>query len=244
MPTHEWKRDAKAFLRGDLTSSTSREAARRSIERGIRSMFIRMRRAGFTFTILLGALIVYAIGWGVHPLVFLLAIFAIAMLSVMVLFIPVRAPREQTLPPPPMAGGARGPALDRLTGQTEDWLLGRARALPRAAGPAVDRIVGHLRDLKPSLAKVPADSALGNEAQRLIGRHLPDLVETWLSLSPAERGAASVQSGRLAESLAIVADQLGDLCERIAEDRRTGFDVEHRFIATRYGDSGPGPGRD
>ena len=238
--TKQWKRDAKDFFRGDLTSPASREAARRRIEHGIRSVFIRMRRAGFTFTALFAALVVYAIGWGVGFFTFLLAVVAITMLSFSALFIPVRAPREATLPPTPLSGAGKGAALDQLTGQTENWLLGRARELPRIAGPTVDRIVGHLRDLKPSLAKVPTDSALGSEAQRLIGRHLPDLVETWLSLSLAERGAASVQSARLAESLDIVADQLKDLCERIAEERRSSFDTEHRFIETRYGGDGLG----
>jgi len=209
------------------------------LERGVRSLLIRLRRAGLTFAGLLAALVVYMIGFGgVGFFTFLLAMFAILLMTLMVVFLPVRdrgRPSEEWTAKPVVDGGA-AVRLDRLTAQTEAWLVQRCRALPHQAGPALDRIVFRLRELEPSLATVPSQSQIGGEAQRLIGQHLPSLVDTYLGLPPAERGFHSPTSERLADSLGIVADQLDDLCERIADERRMGFETERRFIETRYKD--------
>ncbi len=85
---------------------------------------------------------------------------------------------------------------------------------------------------------MPAETQIGGEAQRLIGQHLPSLVDTYLNLPVTERGVHSGTSERLAESLGIVADQLDDLCQRVAEERRMGFETERRFIETRYKEDG------
>jgi hypothetical protein len=67
---------------------------------------------------------------------------------------------------------------------------------------------------------------------------LPGLVDTYLALPPSERGLRDENSRRLSESLGIVADELDHLCERIGDERRTGFETERRFIETRYRDDG------
>jgi hypothetical protein len=213
---------------------------RGTLERGVRSFLIRLRRAGFTFVGLVAALAVYMVAFGgVGFFSFLFALFAIMMLSFLVMGLPVRdrTRREHAVERPVVDGGA-AVRLDRITLQTEQWLIQRSRALPYQAGPALDRIVGRLRDLEPSLATVPADSQIGGEAQRLIAQHLPSLVDTYMGLPPTERGPHANTSDRLAESLGIVADQLDDLCERVAEERRMGFETERRFIETRYKEDG------
>jgi hypothetical protein len=226
-------------------SRSSREAAQLSLQSGLRSIFVRMRRAGFTFVGLFSALVLYTIVYGTGFFAFLLGIVAIFMLSFAALFLPVRTRRLRNglVEGRVVSRGGKAKPLDQVTAGTRDWLLLDCRQLPRQASPAVDRIVARLRDLEPSLAAVAPDTALGSEAQRLIGQHLPNLVDTYLTLPEGERGAASVQSGRLSEALEIVAGQLDDLCERVADDRRRGFDTEHRFIETRYGENGPSPDR-
>jgi hypothetical protein len=219
--------------------SRTREV-RGTFERGVRSFLIRLRRAGFTFVGLVAVLAAYMVAFGgVGFFSFLFALFAIMMLSFLVMGLPVRdrTRRERPIERPVVDGGA-ATRLDRITSQTEQWLIQRSRALPYQAGPALDRIVGRLRDLEPSLATVPSDSQIGGDAQRLIGQHLPSLVDTYLGLPPTERGPHANTSDRLAESLGIVADQLDDLCGRVAEERRMGFETERRFIETRYKEDG------
>lgn len=218
-------------------SRAAREAARRNLERGVRSFLIRLRRAGFTFVALFSALVVYMIVYGfigIFTLMFALA--GILLLSMLVMTFPVRDRRPKRPPEGAVVDGGTAARLDVLTHQTEEWLVERCRALPSQAGPALDRIVFRLRDLAPSLATVPADTALGGEAKRLIGEHLPNLVTTYLSLPPGERSFYSDTSERLSESLGIVADQMDDLCERVAQERRMGFETERRFIESRYSD--------
>lgn len=225
---------------GPPGSDAAREAARRNLQRGIRSVFIRARRAGITFVVLFAALVVYMVGFaGVGFFTFLLAMVAITMLSLLTVMLPVRdrrRPRDEALPARPNIDGGPPVPLDRLASQTEDWLLARCRALPNTAGPALDRIVYRLRDLQPALDGVRPDTPLGGEAQRLIGKHLPDLVTTYLSLPPGDRHFQAESSASLADSLGIVADQLDDLCERVGQEKRLGFDTERRFIETRYRD--------
>lgn len=213
---------------------------RNTFERGVRSFLIRLRRAGFTFVGLVAVLAAYMVAFGgVGIFSFLFALFAIVLLSFVVMGLPVRD-RTRRAPPVerPVVDGGAAVRLDRLTVQTEHWLIERSRALPYQAGPALDRIVGRLRDLEPSLATVPAESQIGGEAQRLIGQHLPSLIDTYLGLPVPERAVHSGTGDRLAESLGIVADQLDDLCRRVAEERRMGFETERRFIETRYKEDG------
>jgi uncharacterized membrane protein len=225
------------MLNRNLGSRSSREAARRSFERGVRAFLIRMRRAGVTFVGLMGALIVYSIAMGgVGFFMFMAAAVTISLAAFLVMFFPVRDRGRPDMREAKVVDVRDAVRLDRLASQTEDWLLERCRALPRQAAAPLDRIVDRLRDLQPSLATVPADSQIGGEAQRLIGKHLPSLVSTYLSLPPAERGFQADTNDRLAESLVIVADQMDDLCERVAEERRMGFETERRFIESRYSD--------
>lgn len=227
--------------RGQGASWQEHEEVRRRIQRGFRSVFVRMRRAGYTFVALFAALTVYAVGWGVGFFTFLLAMVAIVMVSLFVLTLPVRdrsRDRRDVLEGQarPVAPGATTVPLPRLAAQTEEWLVARCRALPSAAGPALDRIVARLRDFQPALDGVGSDTAIGGDARRLIGEHLPDLVTKYLGLPPGDRHFQADASARLAESLDIVAGQMDDLCERLAAERRLKFETERRFIETRYSD--------
>lgn len=235
-------RQFEDLLGRNIGSRSSRDAARRGFERGVRAFLIRLRRAGVTFVGLMGALIVYSIAMGgVGFFMFLAAAVVIAMAAFLVMFFPVRDRSRPDLVDGRVVSarvvdGGNAVRLDRLAAQTEDWLLERCRALPRQASGPLDRIVDRLRDLQPSLATVPAESQIGGEAQRLLGKHLPSLVSTYLTLPPGERAYHSDSNERLAESLGIVADQMDDLCERVAEERRMGFETERRFIESRYSD--------
>ncbi|HEY0116827.1 MAG TPA: hypothetical protein VGB54_14020, partial [Allosphingosinicella sp.] len=169
-------------------SRSSREAARRDFQRSVRAFLVRLRRAGVTFVGLLAALIVYSLATGgVGFFIFVGAFVTIVLASLLVLSFPVRD-RARERRERQVVDGGKAVRLDQLAAGTEDWLLERCRALPRHAGPALDRIVDRLRDLQPSLATVPPGSTLGGEAQRLLGQHLPSLVDTYLSLPPGERG--------------------------------------------------------
>ena len=229
------RRDFEDQVRRQFGSSAAREANKRRLERGVRAVGRRLRNSAIAFVGLLFLIIVGiatgALGWITAPL----ALVATFIISVLVLFWPSSS-RARGDDFGPVIDATATHRLDRLAAQTEDWLVQRARALPNEAGPSLDRIVARLRELEPALAGTLSDTPNGGEAQRLIGQHLPGLVNTYLGLPPQERAPGAEHSRRLADSLVIVADELDHLCEKVGCERIASFDVERRFIETRYRD--------
>lgn len=227
------RRRSEELVRRNFGTRAGRERARRHVERGARSLLRRLRNAALTFA---GLLVLMIAGFATGSLGLvsgLLALVAAFIITLLVLFWPSRRRPAQ---PPRTIDGGDATRLDRLAAQAEAYLLDRNRALPQRAAPALDRIVARLHDLEPSLETVPADTLIGGDARRLIGQHLPGLIDNYLALPPSERPFDGDNSRRLAESLAIVADELDELCERIGEERRTGFETERRFLEARYRD--------
>ncbi|HEY0326894.1 MAG TPA: hypothetical protein VGC46_13090 [Allosphingosinicella sp.] len=228
------RRDFEDQLRRQFGSQAARDANKRRLERGVRAVGRRLRNSAIAFVAAL-FLIIAGIATGYLGIVTtILALFAAFVVSVLVLFWPSSGRRDDH--GGPVIDATATHRLDRLASQTEDWLVQRARGLPHEAGPALDRIVMRLRELEPALAGTSTDNPNGDEAQRLIGQHLPGLVNTYLGLPPQERAPGAEHSRRLADSLAIVADELDHLCEKVGCERIASFDVERRFIETRYRD--------
>jgi len=226
--------ETENFLQRQLGSRAAREAQKRKVKRGIEEVVRRIRRATLLFVVLLGSLIGYSIL--VSPiglLTWLLILPFLFLATMLALFWPSRRKREAPLPA--ASGSAARSRLDLLARDTEEWLLERCPALPRPALPAADAILDRLRDLQPDLAALPRESPLAGEADRLVGGHLPRLVDSFLELPPAARDPRGENSRRLAESLGVVTDELDRLSGEIGRERRLGFETHHRFIETRYG---------
>jgi len=227
--------ETEDFLQRQLGSRAAREAQRRKVKRGINEVLRRIRRATLLFVVLLASLIGYSIFVAsIDLLVWMLILPMLFLASTLALFWPSR--RKRLAEPPRHAAGATArPRLDLLARDTEEWLLERCQALPRPALPAVDTILDRLRDLQPDLAALPRESPLAGEADRLVGGHLPRLVDSFLELPPAARDPKGENSRRLSESLGVVAEELDRLSGEIGRERRLGFETHHRFIETRYG---------
>lgn len=224
--------DTEDFLLRQLGSRTAREASARKLKRGAAEAFRRVRRAGLIFVVLVLALIAAsAFGAGIGFFTWLVALPVIFLAAALSMTFPTRAARPPQAPTPEAV--AQIP-LPILAGKCETWLLDRCDELPRAALPAADLIVGRLRHLQPALADVPAASPLHGEVRRLVGGHLPRLVDSYLALPPQARDPRSENSRRLAESLDAVAEEMSRLCGEIDGCRATSFEIEHRFIESRY----------
>jgi hypothetical protein len=227
--------ETEDFLQRQLGSRAAREAQRRKIKRGMDEVLRRIRRATLLFVVLLGSIVGYSLfvdAIGIFTWFLILPLLFLA--SMLALFWPSK---RRGAPVRHAADAPARPRLDLLARDTEDWLLERCRALPRPALPALDRILDRVRELQPDLAALPSDSPLAGETDRLLGRHLPRLVDTFLELPSPARDPRGENSRRLTESLGVVADELTRLSGEIGEGRRLGFDTQHRFIETRYGGS-------
>lgn len=227
--------DTEDFLRRQLGSSTAREAHKRRLQRGVGEAFRRVRRAALLFVLLLLALIAVDVaGASMGFLTWLVAAPALVLAAMVSLLWPTRQGRR---PQFPTASAGRQPlGLEALAGRCAEALLERSRDLPRPALPAADAILSRLRDLQPHLDTLPEGSPAAGEARRLIGDHLPRLVDTYLALPPGARSPGSESDRRIAESLDIVADELARLCEQLDACRTSDFETQRRFIESRYGD--------
>ena len=175
------------------------------------------------------------IGAGIVGVDLLIAgLFAVPAIGAGVLMLPTRrAAKPDRLAEAPLA---------RLAPEAEDWLLRRRAELPRATGSAIDAILTRLNELAPQLAALPAAAPEAGEARRLIGEHLPRLVDAWLAVPPSQRAATPDVEKQFVGGMRIVADELGRLSAGLAQGKLTDLAVEGRFLETRYKE-GEGPPR-
>jgi hypothetical protein len=222
------------FLRRQLGSRAAREASARKLRRGAAEAFRRARRAALIFAGLILALVAVDIaGASIGFFSWLFALVAIFIASLLSMTVPTRAGRAR----PPVAPGPDAVAkvpLPMLAGRCETWLLDRCEALPHTALPSADLILARLQRMQPALEALPEASPLTAEVRRLVGGHLPNLVDSYLALPPDSRGRGSDNDRRISESLVLVADELNRLCGEIDGCREASFEIEHRFIESRY----------
>jgi hypothetical protein len=215
---------------------TGREAARRRAERRRRRVFRRLM-AMFTVIILatvgtiLFGLAVAPIGvggWLVATLLTILACLAIGVWPV-------------ADAPPPMKLATARPAV--LPAQVDAWLDTKRRALPALAAPKVDAISAQLAALGPQLAAVPAGDPTALELNRLLGKHLPELVDRYEKVAPEQRKTATVPGGptierQLVDGLGLIEAELARVNDDLGRQDRDAFAVQGKFLENRYGKDG------
>ena len=134
-------------------------------------------------------------------------------------------------PTPPVrldkADAAALPATARL------WLA-RHKALPAPAQlAAIDR---HLLTLDSQLAALPASNEVTQDLERLLKRHLPELVERYTRVPAPQRTPELTQA--LVSGLSVVEAELGRASEKLSEADRDAVHIKGRFLESRYGPPG------
>lgn len=122
-------------------------------------------------------------------------------------------------------------------------LLERKRgALPARAAMRLDSIKAQLPLLESQLAGTPELDPLAQDARRLLGRHLPDLIDRYEKV-PAEYRAEKDGDGlnvdeRLTQGLEAATSAVDDLARKLARDDVDAFQTQGRFIESRYREDG------
>jgi hypothetical protein len=219
---------AEDFLRRHMKSKATREAERRARQRAIGEFGRRVGRAAAVT----GASGAGVLGYGlaVAPVgaTGLIAAGAATLVAAgAALFWPSRRPQGSAALT--MVG------LGTLTLEAEDWLLRQRNLLPGRAAPSIDAILTELHDMQPYLARLDAAAPLAGEARRLIGEHLPRLVNSYLGVPASARDANPEIAKRLIGGLGIVAAELKRLCGELSRDEMLNFETQGRFLETRYG---------
>ncbi|MBV8687989.1 MAG: hypothetical protein JOZ90_15955 [Alphaproteobacteria bacterium] len=220
------------FARYDGRTAEAVGAQRRYYGRALASAVRRLVGMGAAIALLAIAtvafgLVVGPIGWNG------LFVVALLTLAIMVAFSlwpvePKRVEYSEALPTP------------AIVRQLEGVLVRERRALPAPAARRVDAISAQLPLLESRLGAVDPLDPLAQDARRLMGKHLPELIERYERIPSAYRqqtdGEGLTADQRLVSSLEAAKDALDDIGARLAQSDRQAFETQGRFIETRYKD--------
>jgi hypothetical protein len=210
------------------------DARRRHYGRMAGSVARRLANMGMALAALVVAtiafgLVVGPIGWTGLFLVSLLTLGVLVLFSVW----PAEEKRVEYSEAVPTATVIR---------QLDSLLVRRRTALPAAAARRVDEISATLPLLESRLGQVDALDPLAQDARRLMGKHLPELIERYERVPAEYRGEPDGEGltvdQRLVASLDAARTALGDLGAKLARSDRAAFETQGRFIESRYKDPG------
>jgi hypothetical protein len=123
--------------------------------------------------------------------------------------------------------------------QRLDTLLVRKRAaLPAPAASRIDAISRQLPLLESRLAETATLDPLAQDARRLMGKHLPELIERYERVPADYRrerdGEGLTVDDRLVQGLDAANKALDDLGRKLAREDMDAFQTQGRFIESRY----------
>lgn len=232
--TEARKQDARrrAMVIAPVSSAAMQNASSRRRARTMQDIVAKGMRMGMVAV----AAIVGTFAWSliVNPIGttgLMLAIFA----TVAVLFALGVFPRNRV--PDPALFAKAAPAT--LPAATDRWLDRRRRALPALAAPQLDAISARLAALEPQLASVAPNDPVASDLGRLLGQHLPELVDRYTRV-PADQRRSLTNEGvsiekRLVDGLSLVDGELARVSEQLAKGDRDAFLIQGRFLEARYG---------
>ena len=142
--------------------------------------------------------------------------------------------------------GLRSSDLRQLAGNTELFLEAQRPLLPAPALPLLDRIGGELDQLAPQLQTLGENDPAADEARRMLGEHLPGLIESYTRIPEALRtapNAGATPEQQLLGGLEIIADEIGTMTGRIARGELDALATRGRYLEAKYVDAAkPGIG--
>jgi tetrahydromethanopterin S-methyltransferase subunit G len=122
---------------------------------------------------------------------------------------------------------------------TDAWLDRQRRALPALAAPSLDMISARLATLETQLASVPPQDPVAQDVGRLLGRHLPELVDRYTRVPAEQRTRTLEGDGKtlettLVDGLKVVEVELGRASDALAAADRDALVYQGKFLENRY----------
>lgn len=219
-----------ARLDGHIPASS--KAALRRYGRTARSAGKRLANMGMA----IGALIVAVIAFGlfVSPIGWTgLFLAALATMCILVFFsaYPGEAadkPFDEQMPNP------------QVVRRLDTYLHRQRPALPAPAAQRVDAISQQLPLLESRLSDVALLDPLAQDARRLMGKHLPELIDRYERVPASYRserdGEGLTVDERLVASLDAAHRALDDIGKKLSTQDLNAFETHGRFIESRYKD--------
>jgi hypothetical protein len=200
----------------------------------------KVARRMATMGMAIGALIVATIVFGLFQPIGITGLFFVGLATLAILLLAAFWPSE----PKRVAYSEQLPTAS-VVRQLENMLVRRRSALPVPAAQRADAIGSQLPLLESRLAEVDPLDPLAQDARRLMGKHLPELIERYERIPAAYRhqpdGEGLTADQRLVASLDAARNALGEIGDKLVQGDRQAFETQGRFIESRYKEDG-GPG--
>lgn len=219
------------IARYDGASGAAGAARRRHLGRSARSAGRRAANA----TMVVAALVVATIGFGliVGP-IGIAGLFGVAVLIVAMLVLFAVWPAEHAAAPAYSATMSNREVVSRF----DSYLHRNRAALPSPAASRVDSIASQLPMLESRLGEMDTLDPLAQDARRLMGQHIPDLIDRYERIPLAHRhdpdSGGMTADERLVTALDAAHEALDDLARRATRQDRDAFETQGRFIESRY----------
>jgi hypothetical protein len=205
---------------------------RRPARRGTAAMARKLTHIGIAVAVVFAGMVVLGLlidGIGLTGL-----FVALALMLAATLFIGLR-PSPAARPVAPFKEDMSNQAVVQRLGT----LLGRHRGqLPPLAGQRADAIVAQLPMLERQLADLNPLDPLAQDARRLIGQHVPDLITRYERVPAQYRrerdGDGMSVDERLVSGLDAARSAIDDLGRQLSKQEVDEFQTQGRFVESRY----------
>lgn len=128
--------------------------------------------------------------------------------------------------------------LKSLAGKTEIWLENQRPALPAPAVKIVDDIGAQLDMLSPQLQKLDDKEPAAYEVRKLVGEHLPELINGYRSIPASMRGKdndmGKTPDEQLIGGLALIEQEIAGVTRQIAKGDIDNLSIRGRYLELKY----------
>ena len=215
-------------------SGVAREAQRRLQSRRIADMRRKLGNIGMAIGVLIAATLAFGLIVGPIGITGLFVVAALIFLAV--LLFSAWPDRDRTA-----VDFKEDMPNKAVVQRLETMLVQKRAALPAPAASRLDAISAQLPLLENRLAETAILDPLAQDARRLMGKHLPELIERYERVPAAYRrerdGEGKTVDERLVAGLDAARTALDDLGRKLSHQDLSAFETQGRFIESRYKDS-------
>ena len=214
--------------------AAAREATARQVSRGALAIGRKVANIAIASAVILAGAVVAGVILNGIGLTGLFIVFSLIFLSVILFSL---WPAER-----PVVDYKEDMPNHQVVQRLDNLLVRKRAALPAPATRAIDAISQQLPLLESRLGETNVLDPVAQDARRLMGKHLPELIERYERVPAAYRherdGEGLTVDQRLVQGLDAAKTALDDLGRRLAREDLDAFETQGRFIESRYKDGG------
>ena len=127
-----------------------------------------------------------------------------------------------------------------LVGRTELWLESQRRALPAPAVKLVDTIGLQLDSLGEQLVGLDQASPQAAEVRKLVGEHLPDMIDGYRKIPDHlryEARAGTTPEKQFLDGLQTISSEIDSVTRQLAAGALDNLAIKTRYLEYKYGDA-------